>query len=82
MPRLGCLHCGEQQSAKLPVFAFEEFPHIRIDACESCGNWLKSIDLTIEAESLPVPDDIWSSAADLWAFEQGYDHIGSHLFGI
>jgi formate dehydrogenase maturation protein FdhE len=81
-PRLGCLRCGEQHSAKLPLFTFEELPHIRIEACDSCGGWLKSIDLTRDAEALPMPDDVWSSVANIWAFEQGYQNIGNNLFRL
>jgi hypothetical protein len=80
--RLGCLRCGEQQPGKLPHFTFEDFSHIHIEACDSCGGWLKSMDLTRDAESLPVSDDIWSSAVDLWAAEQGYERIGNHLFRL
>jgi len=82
VPRLGCLHCGEQRSQNLPVFTFEDLPHIRVEACESCGGWLKSLDLTREAELLPLPDDVWSCAVDLWASEQGYARIGNHLFRL
>jgi formate dehydrogenase maturation protein FdhE len=82
VPRLGCLRCGELQSAKLPIFTFEEFPHGRVEACESCEGWLKSIDLAKDTESLPMPDDVWSSAANLWASQQGYKPIGSSLFGL
>lgn len=82
VPRLGCLRCEEQQSGKLPLFTFEEFSHIRIEACDSCGGWLKSIDLTRDAEALPMPDDVWSSAVNIWASEQGYQSIGNHLFRL
>lgn len=82
VPRLGCLRCGEQQSEKLPLFTFEEFPHIRIEACDSCGGSLKSIDVTRDAEALPVPDDVWSSAVNIWASEQGYQSIGNSLFAL
>lgn len=81
-PRLGCLRCDEQKSEKLPLFTFEEFPHIRIEACDSCGGWLKSIDLAKDGEALPMPDDVFSSALNIWAAGQGYQSIGSHLFPL
>src|SRR5215469_12013254 len=81
-PRLGCLRCDEQKSANLPLFTFEEFPHIRIEACDSCGGWLKSIDLATDGEAIPTPDDVFSSALNIWASGQGYQPIGSHLFSL
>jgi hypothetical protein len=81
-PRLGCLHCGEQGASKLPVFNFDVWPHIRVEACDACGGYLKSIDMTKDAAALSVPDDIASSAINIWAFEQGYKGIGRHLFDL
>ncbi len=82
VPRLGCLHCGEQEASRLQVFSFDAWPHIRVEACDSCGGYLKSIDMTKDAETLPVPDDVASSAINIWAFEQGYQAIGRHFFNL
>jgi len=82
VPRLGCLRCGEQHASKLPVFHFDAWMHIRVDACDSCRGYLKSIDLTKDVEVLPVPEDIASSAVNIWAFEQGYEPIGRHFFRL
>jgi FdhE protein len=80
--RLGCLRCGEQEAPKLPVFSFDAWPHIQIEGCDSCGGYLKSIDMTKDADALPVPDDVSSSAINIWAFEQGYQAIGTHFFNL
>jgi formate dehydrogenase maturation protein FdhE len=80
--RLGCLRCGEQRASKLPVFSFDAWMHVRVEVCDSCGGYLKSIDMTRDADALPMPDDIGSSAANIWAFEQGYQSIGNHLFSL
>ena len=82
VPRLGCLHCGEQEASRLQVFSFDAWPHIRVEACDSCGGYLKSIDMTKDAEALPVPEDVASSAINIWAFEQGYQAIGRHFFNL
>jgi hypothetical protein len=82
VPRLGCLRCGEQDPEKLPIFTFEAWPHIRVAACDSCGGWLKSLEMTKDAEALPMPDDVASSAINLWASGRGYESIGNHLFGL
>jgi FdhE protein len=82
VPRLGCLRCGEQRASKLPVFSFDAWTHIRVEVCDSCGGYLKSIDMTKDAEALPAPDDVGSSAINIWAFEEGYQAIGRHFFSL
>lgn len=82
IPRLGCLRCGEQHASKLPVFSFDAWPHIRVAVCDSCGGYLKSVEMTSDAEALPVPDDVASGAVNIWAFEQGYEPIGRHFFNL
>jgi formate dehydrogenase maturation protein FdhE len=82
VPRLGCLRCGEQRASKLPVFSFDAWTHIRVEVCDSCGGYLKSIDRTKDAEALPVPDDVGSSAINIWAFDEGYQAIGRHFFNL
>jgi formate dehydrogenase maturation protein FdhE len=38
--------------------------------------------MTKDPDALPVPDDIASSAINIWAFEQGYQAIGRHFFNL
>ena len=33
--RLLCPNCGEEDKDKLPVYTAEEFPHIRVEACDT-----------------------------------------------
>ena len=80
--RLGCLRCGEQEASRLPIFSFDAWAHIQVAVCESCGGYLKSFDMTKDTETQPVPDDIASSAINIWAFEQGYQAIGRHFFNL
>ena len=82
VPRLGCLRCGEQDPEKRSIFTFDDWPNIRVEACDSCGCWLKSLDLAKDAEMLPMPDDVASSAINLWASGRCYESIGNHLFGL
>jgi len=80
--RLGCLSCGEQETTRLPVFSFDDWAHIRVEVCDSCGGYLKCLDMTKDADTLPVPDDVASSAINIWAFEHGYRAIGRHFFNL
>jgi hypothetical protein len=38
--------------------------------------------MTKDAEALPAPDDVGSSAINIWAFEEGYQAIGRHFFSL
>jgi hypothetical protein len=81
-PRLTCLACGEEEFARLGVHRADAFPGARIDACETCRHYLKTIDLTEDATAVPVVDDIATVALDLWAREQGYTRIRPNLLRL
>jgi FdhE protein len=70
--RLGCVACGEANLDKLAVFRTESADPARLDACDTCRVYVKTIDLTRDAEACPVADDIASVTLDLWAREHGY----------
>lgn len=80
--RLMCVKCGEQRFEALPVFSAEQFPHARIDACDTCRRYLKTIDATRDGHAIPVVDDLATLALDLWAREQGYVRVRANLVGI
>lgn len=81
-PRLGCPACGEQRFEQLAVFRSESCPAVRIDACESCRTYLKTIDLTQDATAIPVVDDIATLTLDVWAREQGYTRLYPNLLRL
>ena len=80
--RLTCAKCGEQRFDALPVFTAEQFPHARVDACDTCRSYLKTIDATRDGRAVPVVDDLATVALDLWAREQGYARVRANLVGI
>jgi hypothetical protein len=43
---------------------------------------LSEINRYDDAEALPVPDDVGSSAINIWAFEEGYQAIRRHFFNL
>lgn len=81
-PRLGCLHCGESDVDKLPVFRTENTDPARIDACDSCHGYVKTIDLTRDAMACIIADDLASVSLDLWAREQGYHRVRPNLLRL
>jgi len=73
--RTRCPSCLEEEPAKLPLFQAELYPAVRLDACESCRLYVKSIDLELERSALPEVDDLASLPMDLWAVREGYRRI-------
>jgi FdhE protein len=80
--RVVCANCGEERPAKLGYFHTPEFDHIRIEACDSCGRYIKGIDLTRYGHAVPLVDEIYSAPLDLWAREHGYTKIELNLVGF
>jgi len=58
------------------------FPHIRIEACESCRRYLLSIDLATDLAAVPVVDELAAIPLDLYAREQGFSKITPNLMGF
>jgi FdhE protein len=81
-PRVSCPNCGEHKHDSLFVYRSEEFPEVRIDACQSCQSYLKTIDLTRNGIAVPVVDDLASLAMDLWAAGRGYRKVRPNLLRL
>jgi len=80
--RLLCPNCGEEDKDRLPVYTAEEFPHVRVEACDSCKVYLKAVDLTKNGLAVPEVDELASVALDIWASEHGYTKLQANLFGM
>ena len=80
--RVLCPNCGEEDREKLPIYTTDEFPAARVDACDSCKTYLKSIDLTKDGHAIPVVDDIATIALNIWAEEHGYSKFETNLLGV
>jgi FdhE protein len=78
--RIFCAHCGEDDEHKLPVFVAEQFPHVRMECCDSCKYVLRTIDLTKDGNAVPMVDDLAAIPLGLWARENGYTRIQNNLF--
>ena len=77
-----CPCCSEENPEKLPSFHQEAQPSVRIEACDTCHRFVKSIDQTVDARSIPEVDDLLSVGMDLWAAEAGYTRLEPGLTGI
>jgi FdhE protein len=80
--RVLCAHCGEEDEHKLGYFHSPAFEHLRVDACESCRHYLKSVDLTRLGIAIPVVDEVAGASLDLWANDRGYQKIELNLVGL
>ncbi len=77
--RIVCPGCGEEDHAKLPVYTAEQFEHVRVECCDSCRQYIKTVDLTRNGLADPVVDEIASIPLDLWAQQRGYAKLQVNL---
>jgi len=80
--RLLCPACGEEDHEKLPVYVAEEFPQVRVEACETCRTYLKAIDMTRDGLAVPEVDELAAVPLDLWAAGRGYAKLQANLLGL
>jgi FdhE protein len=79
--RILCPACGEEVEGKLPVYVADQFPHIRVEACDTCRIYLLTIDLTRDGHAVPIVDDLAALPLTLWASEHGYSRLQPNLLG-
>ena len=80
--RMTCAGCGEADSAKLPIYQEQDqFPHVRVDGCRSCGKYLLTLDLRRDARAVPIVDELAALPLDLYATSQGLTKITPNLMG-
>jgi FdhE protein len=80
--RVACASCGEEDPAKIGYFHSPGYDHIRVEACEACKYYIKSVDLTRLGYAVPLVDEVAAAPLDLWAREHGYTKIEMNLVGL
>lgn len=81
-PRTICPSCGEERPESLAVYTAEQFEHVRVDACDTCKTYVKSVDLTKNGLAIPVVDEIATLPLTLWAQENGYTKLQPNLMAV
>lgn len=81
-PRACCVACGETVFDKLAVYTAEQFAHVRVEACDSCQRYIKTVDLTKNGLAVPVVDELATTPLDLWARERGYLCVQPNLLAL
>jgi formate dehydrogenase accessory protein FdhE len=79
--RIYCPTCGEEAEGKLPVYVAEQIPHVRVEACDTCKFYLRTMDLTKDGNAVPLVDDLAALPLSLWAQEHGYSRLQPNLLG-
>jgi formate dehydrogenase accessory protein FdhE len=82
VPRVVCPGCGESRVDALPVFRDGAQPDVRIDACDTCRVYVKSIDLSVQGRAELLVDDLATAPLDLWAAAQGYTRPRPNLLRL
>lgn len=80
--RILCPSCGEEDPHKLAVYTASEFGHVRVEACDSCHAYIKTVDLSKDGRAVPVVDELAALPLDLWAIERGYLKLQANILGI
>jgi FdhE protein len=80
--RVLCPQCGEEDERRLGYYKTPELDHLRLDVCDSCGHYVKSVDLTRFGRAVPLVDEVAGAPLDLWAGERGYRKIVVNLVGL
>jgi formate dehydrogenase accessory protein FdhE len=79
--RIYCPACGEEREPQMAYYSAPEIAHVRVDVCDTCHIYLKSIDLTKMGLAVPVVDELATIPLDLWAREHGYEKLQVNLLG-
>ena len=58
------------------------FPHLRIEACESCSRYTLNVDLASDPQAVPAVDELAAIPLDLYARERGFSKITTNLMGF
>jgi FdhE protein len=80
--RVVCPWCGQEDKEKLPQFTANDLSHVRLEGCDVCKRYTKSIDLSVDGHAVPLVDEIATAVLDVWAAEHGYSKITRNLMGF
>jgi FdhE protein len=80
--RATCPACGESRPEAIGVYTSQQFDNVRVEACDTCKRYLKTVDLTKNGLAVPVVDELATIPLDLWAGENGYTKLCPNLFNM
>jgi len=59
-----------------------QFPHMRIDGCETCSQYILTVDMERDGRAVPLIDELAAMPLDLYAKERGLTKIAPNLVGF
>ena len=75
-----CYHCGNTENQTLRYFYIEEEEKYRMDICDKCKHYLKTLDSRkSQGEIVPAVEDIATLHLDILAEGEGYQSTASTL---
>jgi formate dehydrogenase maturation protein FdhE len=80
--RIFCPACGEEREPQMAFYSAPEIAHVRVDVCDTCHRYIKTVDLTKYGHAVPIVDELATIPLDLWATEHGYVKLQANLLGI
>ncbi len=80
--RIYCPGCGEEKEPQMAFYSAPEIAHVRVDVCDTCHTYIKTVDLTKNGNAVPVVDELATIPLNLWATEHGYVKLQKNLLGI
>jgi FdhE protein len=80
--RILCPACGEENVDKLAVYSASQFPYVRVEACDTCRRYIKTVDFTKNGHAVPQVDELATIPLNLWAEEHDYKKLQPNLLGI
>jgi len=70
--RIACLACDERREEKLRVYTTPKFEAVRVETCDTCKAYIKTVDLARNGLAVPEVDELAAIPLTLWADENGY----------
>jgi formate dehydrogenase accessory protein FdhE len=80
--RIYCPACGEEREPQMGFYTAPELAHVRVDVCDTCHTYMKTVDLTKVGLAVPIVDELAAMPLDLWAREHGYNKLQMNLVGM
>lgn len=80
--RVLCPNCAEEDKDRLPIYTADGIAYVRVEACDTCRRYLKSVNLTKDGFAIPEVDELATVALDVWADEHGYTKLEPNILGM
>jgi FdhE protein len=81
--RLACPYCGNGDPKKLRYFNTEaDGKGYRVDVCEECKKYIKTIDTRASGEIIPFVEDMATLHLDIIAQKEGYKKAGTNILDM